>query len=116
MHRIEHLQDLNYWAADMVHFSQHGHIKVANKAAAQLGLNYRVAEVAHDDLQEIKRTILETLAWIKRDVIPFVKRRITGVSSGKGITAKYPSLIAFETTAIQNLEFTGLTSPAALAA
>lgn len=116
VHRIEHLQDLNYWAKDMVHFSEHGHIKVANKAAAQLGLDYRVTEVAHDELEEVRRSMLETLAWITRDVIPFFKRRITGVSSGRGITAKYPSLIDFEPAAVQQLEFTGSSSTSALAA
>ena len=110
VHRIEHLQDLNYWAKDMVHFSQHGHIKVANKAAAQLQLDYRLTEVAHDELEDISRSVIETLTWITRDVIPFFKRRITGVSSGRGITAKYPSLVAFEPATVHELEFTGSTS------
>lgn len=87
VHGIESFRDLIYWAEDMVHFSGHGHIKVANQAAELLDLRYRYPELGF--LGETPaRGIFETAKWVSRDVLPFVKRKLRGVTSGDGMLPK----------------------------
>ncbi|MEI6591317.1 MAG: SGNH/GDSL hydrolase family protein, partial [Actinomycetes bacterium] len=56
VHGIESLSELYYWAEDMVHFSGHGHIKVANRAAEVLGLTHRMPEARIEDMTAPSRT------------------------------------------------------------
>lgn len=81
--------DLAMWAEDMVHFSGHGHIRVANAAAEVLNLEFRYLE---PELHRVSRGLVETVRWVKRDVIPFFERRARGVTSGDGMQPKQLSL------------------------
>lgn len=92
---IESFEQLMFWAEDMVHFSGHGHIKVANQAARLLGLNYRYPELDPQELTPISRTMVETVTWVGRDVIPFVQRKLKGVTSGDGLSPKHHKLEQF---------------------
>ena len=91
VHGIKELRDLRYWADDMVHFSGHGHIKVANRAAHIMGLDYRMPEANLATAPDLSRSVRETIKWITFYVMPFFKRRILGKTSGDGFVAKYPS-------------------------
>lgn len=91
---IHHFSRLNFWADDMVHFSGHGHIAVANKAAELLDLNYRYPEARFEDLPEIHRGIIKTAAWVTRDVAPYISRKLRGVTSGDGMDPKHIALQA----------------------
>jgi lysophospholipase L1-like esterase len=93
---IEHLEELAYWAEDMVHFSGHGHIKVANKAAELLGLTHRMPEAAPHELIAPSRGLYATLRWYVVHVLPFIERRIKGKSSGDGMLSKHLSLVPFD--------------------
>ena len=95
VHRIDELSGIDYWAPDMVHFSAHGHIMVANRAADLLGLSLRWPEVQPSELKNQKRSLGETLAWIGRDVAPFVSRWLRRTTSGVGIMPKYSDLVEF---------------------
>ena len=91
VHRISELRDLRYWADDMVHFSGHGHIMVANRAAAVMGLEYRMPEAVLEPAPDLSRSIRETIRWVRSYLLPFFKRKMSGKSSGDGFEAKYPS-------------------------
>jgi phosphatidylinositol alpha 1,6-mannosyltransferase len=93
---ISDFEQLMFWAEDMVHFSGHGHIAVANRAAKLLGLNYRYPELDPQELTPLSRGIVETVHWIFRDVIPFAKRKLKGVTSGDGLSPKHQQLVIFE--------------------
>jgi lysophospholipase L1-like esterase len=93
---IDDFEQLIFWADDMVHFSGHGHIAVANRAAGLLNLDYRYPELDPQEVTPFTRGIVETSRWIVRDVIPFVRRRIRGVTSGDGLSPKLESLVRFE--------------------
>lgn len=95
LYGIDCFADLRYWADDMVHFSGHGHVKVANEAAKLLGLNYRFKEETPNELLTPARGVLETMRWIKRDVIPFAHRKFKGVTSGDGLNPKSDALESF---------------------
>lgn len=92
---IQSFEDLIFWAEDMVHFSGHGHIKVANQAAGLLDLKYRYPEIDASELLRTTRSALETLAWVKRDVLPFFGRKLRGVTSGDGMDPKHLQLEQF---------------------
>jgi lysophospholipase L1-like esterase len=95
VHGIESLSELYYWAEDMVHFSGHGHIKVANRAAEMLGLTHRMPEARIEDMTAPSRTFFATLEWVRVHVIPFISRRIRKVSSGDGMQSKHLELIPY---------------------
>lgn len=95
IHGIENFEQLMFWAEDMVHFSGHGHITVANKAAELLGLRYRYSELDAQELTPISRGLVETIHWVFRDVLPFFKRKLKGVTSGDGLDPKQSKLIPF---------------------
>ena len=93
VHQIEKLNHLGYWAEDMVHFSGHGHILVANEAAKTLGLSHRIPELESSLIEAPLRNFFATLRWIKVYVIPFIGRKIRGVTSGDGLEPKLPVLV-----------------------
>ena len=93
---IEDFEQLFYWAKDMVHFSGHGHITVANRAAELLELRYRYPQVDPNNLTPVTRSIIETMAWIGSDVIPFLQRKLKGVTSGDGMDPKHLRLESYK--------------------
>lgn len=92
IHGITDFEQLLFWAEDMVHFSGHGHITVANRAAELLDLRYRYPELDPLELTPLSRGALDTAAWIVRDVIPFFQRKLRGVTSGDGLEPKQSRL------------------------
>ena len=92
---IENFSDLCFWADDMVHFSGHGHVRVANEAAKLLDLKYRFREAEHYERIAPVRGVRETLRWIQKDVIPFTHRKLKGVTSGDGMKPKSEKLEPF---------------------
>lgn len=96
VHGIESFEELMFWADDMVHFSGYGHIEVANRAAELLDLKYRYPQLDIQELDPISRGLTETVRWIAKDVIPFFKRRIRGVTAGDGMNPKHLALEKFE--------------------
>ena len=100
VHRIESLSEIRYWAEDMVHFSGPGHIKVANKAADILQLRYRQSEFDDCEIWIPKRGLYGTSRWVVVHVIPFMVRRMRGVTSGDGLEPKLPELTSFRGIAL----------------
>ncbi len=100
VHRIESLSEIRYWAEDMVHFSGPGHIKVANKAADILQLRYRQSELDDCEIWIPKRGLIGTSRWVVVHVIPFIVRRMRGVTSGDGLEPKLPELTSFRGIAL----------------
>jgi lysophospholipase L1-like esterase len=92
LYGMDELAHLEFWHHDMVHFSAVGHKKIANAAAAILGVTARFDEPVYTPSFGTDRPLGETLAWLWRDVAPFLERRIRRTSSGVGISPKLPAL------------------------
>ena len=90
MREFDHLQ---MWCDDMVHFSGHGHIRIANKAAEMLGLDQGFDEVSIEEMERPDRSPRAVLHWVTTHVIPFLIRRLTGRSSGDGLEPKHDSYV-----------------------
>lgn len=87
---------LDHWCEDMAHFSALGHSLIANRAAQLLGSAHRYTDgVAGDENLGGKRKPIQVVSWLKRDVWPFVLRRLQGKTSGDGLVAKLPVLTSF---------------------
>ncbi|WP_372434903.1 SGNH/GDSL hydrolase family protein [Myceligenerans salitolerans] len=89
------LFDLRMWSADRIHLLPEGHERVKN--AALVGLGLAPDDPAWDTpLPPAPRPTLiaatrENAAWAREHVGPWVKRRVTGKSSGDGRTPKWPA-------------------------
>lgn len=93
IHGIDSFSDLRYWAEDMVHFSEHGHIKVANRAAEILGVPHRMRESHPTEMQKPSRGPVATTRWFVLYALPFLKRRILGTTSGDNMAPKHLTLV-----------------------
>jgi lysophospholipase L1-like esterase len=99
--RVLALTDRRLWAADRIHLNDQGHQRVAGHVLAKLGvrdpaLNGGGASWWEARLPEDTRSKREALAtdarWVSRHLLPWIVRRIRGVSSGDGIDPKDPHL------------------------
>lgn len=91
-------QDRRMWGADRLHLSPTGHRWVAARALSALGLAADPAWTAALP-QARPRSWLsargEDVRWAGQYFAPWIRRRLTGRSSGDGITAKRPALEPF---------------------
>lgn len=75
-----------FWSADRLHMNSRGHHRVAARVLDALGLDvpadwWALPDVAHERVAG--------LAYYRTHVAPWVRRRLTGTSSGDGRTAKF---------------------------
>lgn len=95
LHDASDFKESRHWAADKVHFSESGHIMLANLAAGVIGLRYRIAEGGTSGSTRTSQWFA-TIQWIWLYVLPFLGRKIRGTNSGVGRRAKHDQLVRFE--------------------
>jgi len=87
--------DPRLWAVDRIHLSAEGHRRVAEAVLEALGhpaaFDWRAPLSARRNPGRVARTAAD-LVWLATFLAPWVKRRITGKSSGDGVPAKRPEL------------------------
>jgi len=89
------LGDLRLWSGDRIHLTPEGHQRVANAALAALGLE--PDDTGWDTPLDAGPAVAfrdaarANAAWMRQHVGPWVKRRLTGTSSGDGRTPKWPT-------------------------
>jgi lysophospholipase L1-like esterase len=85
------LHDLRMWAEDLIHLTPEGHTRLAERTAAALGLatapSYEVPLPAAAP-RSLLRRCRDNLHWVKIFLLPWVRRRIAGRSSGDGRVGK----------------------------
>ncbi|QTV80832.1 SGNH/GDSL hydrolase family protein [Microbacterium sp. NIBRBAC000506063] len=79
-----------YWSQDRLHMNAHGHHRVAARVLFSLGLEPPETWWAPHATVEPG---LRGAAYYREHVGPWVKRRLTGTSSGDGRPAKYPTWV-----------------------
>ncbi|MBL3685487.1 SGNH/GDSL hydrolase family protein [Leucobacter zeae] len=81
-----------YWSPDRLHLAPVGHHRVAANVLAALG-----REVPSDWVVDAgatpRPTRGEQLRYTREHVVPWIRRRLTGRSSGDGRTAKHPDWV-----------------------
>jgi lysophospholipase L1-like esterase len=89
------LADPRMWSIDRIHLSTHGHRLVAAKVVDALGVTSDPAWTsALDPLPPVRwlASRTEDLRWFWRHAGPWVRRRVTGQSSGDAVRPKRPAL------------------------
>ncbi len=102
---ITALHDRRFWHADRLHLSSDGHARVAAAVLAALerptpAPDREQAEQADwwraplDDQPAVPRlaSLREDVSWARLHLLPWVGRRLRGVSSGDGLPPKRPRL------------------------
>lgn len=89
------LFDLRLWSEDRIHLTPEGHQRVANAALVALGIDPDDdgwdAPLDAAPPQAFRDAARANAAWMRKHVGPWVKRRLTGTSSGDGRSPKWPT-------------------------
>jgi lysophospholipase L1-like esterase len=91
---LEMLRDSRAWARDRLHPSPEGHRRLALLVADRLGIDAGPWDEPWPVIPPLARMAKrqEDLRWAKEFFVPWIGRRLRGVSSGDGLTAKRPEL------------------------
>ena len=76
-----------FWSVDRLHMNARGHHRVAARVLESVGLTAPGEWWHLPDIPEIQR--LKGTAYYREHVAPWVRRRLTGTSSGDGRAAKF---------------------------
>jgi lysophospholipase L1-like esterase len=80
---------------DRMHLNAAGHRLMAGRVLDALAVEH---EVTHDHLvvptplRTRREQVFDNIAWTREFLGPWIKRRVTGRSSGDGVTPKHPTL------------------------
>lgn len=92
--RFDEYNDPRMWDVDRLHMSSIGHATMANRVMAQLCADHVVEASTFDPLPSRRRidAMRDDAAWAWNYLAPWVKRRVTGRSSGDGLSPRWPHL------------------------
>lgn len=85
--------DRRLWHTDRLHANPHGHARIAAAVAETMGLEGADSAWSQPFTDPLgPRSTVSHVIWTGKYFAPWVVRRLRGVSSGDGITAKRPQL------------------------
>ncbi len=86
------LADRRMWCDDRLHLSPDGHRGLASATARALGAAEDLALPAGDPSAPTRLRLRDEVRWTRTFLLPWIRRRLTGSSSGDGRSAKRPRL------------------------
>lgn len=89
---VREYDDPRLWAPDRIHLSAQGHKRMAALVLAELGIPHtlRLRELEPTQPRHWRRTAVDELAFVRSEVVPLVRRRVTGVRESDTMVAKWP--------------------------
>jgi lysophospholipase L1-like esterase len=93
--RMSEYDDWGYWDVDRLHMSSAGHELMAIKVLERLGVAHDLPKpvpVVHPVLSPAQRRAANR-QWARQHLGPWLHRRVTGRSSGDGLSPRYPQLV-----------------------
>lgn len=92
--RFRDYRDWRLWDTDRMHMSTLGHIRMASEVLNVLEVPHELAfsELLSAAEPAPEPTRRENLEWARNFLAPWVHRRVTGRSSGDGLTARRPAI------------------------
>ncbi|MCW2831718.1 MAG: hydrolase [Aeromicrobium sp.] len=93
--RLREYRDDRLWDVDRMHMSSAGHQRMAIAVLDQLGVEHDLNPLELDDrpLMSGRQRRAANLEWVRAHAAPWVKRRLTGKSSGDRLCARRPDLL-----------------------
>lgn len=90
--RLRAYRDERLWDVDRMHMSSAGHQQMAMAVLDALGVPHEMQPAALVEVPPLSRAERRAanLGWAREYAGPWVKRRLTGTSSGDALSAKYP--------------------------
>lgn len=92
--RMREYDDKGYWDLDRLHMSAPGHALMAIKVLDALGVDHGLPVPRPVDYPVLTGRAKRAAdrQWAREHLGPWVKRRLTGTSSGDNLRARYPEL------------------------
>lgn len=95
--RLTEYRDAGYWDADRLHMGPSGHQRMAIEVLDTLGIDHSLEPLPHtltlpEALADRRRA---NLAWTREHLAPWVRRRVTGRSSGDLVDPRWPDLAPY---------------------
>jgi lysophospholipase L1-like esterase len=92
--RFDEYNDPRMWDVDRLHMSSLGHANMANRVVARLRDDHIVESEPLEPLEPRRRldAMRADATWAREYFGPWVGRRLTGRSSGDGLTPRWPEL------------------------
>lgn len=92
--RLREYRDQRLWDQDRMHMSSAGHQRMAIEVLDTLEVPHDLQALPLADAPELTRAEERRAAydWARGFAVPWVKRRLTGTSSGDGVLPKRPEL------------------------
>jgi len=92
--RLRDYRDDRMWDTDRMHMSSAGHQRMAIAVLDALGVAHDLVapELGERAALTAKQRRAANLAWARSHAAPWVKRRLTGTSSGDNLSARRPTL------------------------
>lgn len=89
---LKTIQRADLWCADRLHLNAQGHHEVARMVLTTLGVEHDLqpSSPAPLPIRTWREARVEDLAWTRQHLVPWIGRRIRGVSSGDHVPAKRP--------------------------
>lgn len=90
--RFREYRDWRMWDADRMHMSSLGHLRMAAHVLEVLEIQHDLAlpDLPTPTTEATQSAWRGNLAWGRNFLVPWVHRRLTGRSSGDGLTARRP--------------------------
>jgi lysophospholipase L1-like esterase len=92
--RLGEYRDQRLWDVDRMHMSSAGHQRMAIEVLDTLGVPHPLQPIPLTEHPVLTRAEERRAAydWTREFALPWVKRRLTGTSSGDGVSPKRPTL------------------------
>ncbi|HLP22952.1 MAG TPA: SGNH/GDSL hydrolase family protein [Microbacteriaceae bacterium] len=94
MWALDEVQDARLWTEDRLHMNALGHLTVARMVLETLGVEHGLSPAIPEPAspKSWRQARGEDAVWAKEYLGPWIKRRVTGASSGDGRSAKRATL------------------------
>jgi lysophospholipase L1-like esterase len=98
--RMREYRDWRYWDADRMHMGPAGHQRMATAVLDALGVDHDLEPLPLPDLAPVARrdAVLTNATWVRTSAAPWVHRRLTGRSSGDGLSPRHPTYTSVAST------------------
>ncbi|CAN5495264.1 SGNH/GDSL hydrolase family protein [soil metagenome] len=91
--RLREYRDWRLWDEDRMHMGPAGHQRMAIEVLDTLGVDHDLRPLPLRELTPAGRaeTLRTNVEWLRTSAAPWVKRRLTGRSSGDGLSPRFPT-------------------------